>query len=169
MPATRSSIVIKSPSSGMGCASATSSLDCARTAASSRETANVQGDVDMVSATDHGGHDRMTVGQHRQRVDAFRARRFKPAVGIGGKRGATGPRLYERVPAGRMSFGMEDMTIDGDRSLPQQHGWTSKEPRSNQDHPNPTGRTESVTPQRHAPRLGGWGHDMELGGGTEFS
>ena len=129
-----------------------------------------QGDIEVVPAVHHSRHDGMAVGQHRHGVDAFRAGRLEPAVEISGERGTTGPRLDERVPAGRMSFGMENMTIDGDRSLPQQHGWTSKEQRSTKDHPHQTGRTEPVTPQQHAPRLSGWGHEMKLGGGeTEFS
>ena len=85
-----------------------------------RDGQRCQGNVEVAPAVHHSRHDGMAVGQHRHGVDAFRAGRLEPAVEISGERGTTGPRLDERVPAGRMSFGMEDMAVNGDRSLTQQ-------------------------------------------------
>ena len=85
-----------------------------------RDGQRCQGNVEVAPAVHHSRHYGMAVGQHRHGVDAFRAGRLEPAVEISGERGTTGPRLDERVPAGRMSFGMEDMAVNGDRSLTQQ-------------------------------------------------
>ena len=81
----------------------------------------------MVPTIDESRHDGMAMRQNRHGIDAFRAGRLEPTVEISGERGTTGPRLDERVPAGRMSFGMEDMTVDGNRGLTQKRGRTSKE------------------------------------------
>ena len=55
------------------------------------------------------------------------------------------------------------MTIDGDRSLTQQRWSASEEQGSKEDDQRQTGRERPVAPTWHAPHLGEWGHEMELG------
>ena len=112
------------------------------------------------------------MGQHGHGVDAFGTGRLEPAVGTGGKRGTTGPRLNEASPHGVRSSAWKTCpsTDFGDCANRAEALATHKIQRTAPAPEMPYGFTRPLNRTTgHAPRQGGCGFMMNDGGETEIS